>query len=390
MIGVAVLGSTGSVGRQALDVIRRLGNQFRVVGLAAGHNASLLIEQAGEFAPDLVCVGDEEAGRCVREAVPGCTAVHCGSGAVEDLARHPSVDVVVAAIGGFAGLRPALAAAEAGKRIALASKEALVVAGGLVLQAAARNGARVIPVDSEHSAIFQCIEGQRSRPSRIILTASGGPFRLKSKDELRTVTPQEALRHPNWRMGAKVTVDSATLMNKGLEVIEAHVLFGVAYDAIDVVIHPQSIIHSMVEMVDGSVLAQMAAPDMRLPISYALAYPDRAPAGAQRLDFTSIPPLTFERPDVERFPALALSYRAGKSGGLVPAVLNAADEVVVGRFLGGAIPFTAIPEVIGSVMDAFTPAPGIFDLEAITRADAWAREQAARACDRIELREERR
>ncbi len=386
MKGVVVLGSTGSIGRQALDVIRALPESFRVVGLAAGRNVALLGEQAKEFGPEVVCVSDERAlagGIGIRDGVE----VMVGSQAVEELAAHPDADAVICAIGGFAALRSCLAAARAGKRIAIASKEPLVAAGDILFRTVRAFDSEVIPVDSEHSAIFQCSEGRHSRPARLILTASGGPFRGLPRDALERVTAEQALMHPTWRMGAKVTVDSATLMNKGLEVIEAHVLFGTPYESIEVVVHPQSIIHSMVEMSDGSVLAQLAPPDMRLPIKYALTYPERIP-GTGGLSFPEAPPLTFEEPDIERFPALGLGYEAGKAGGTMPAVLSAADEVAVEAFLAGRIGFTAIPRVIERVMSAHTRILDP-DLETIYEVDAWARSEAARVSDLVSARSER-
>ncbi|MGE5484261.1 MAG: 1-deoxy-D-xylulose-5-phosphate reductoisomerase [Ignavibacteriales bacterium] len=386
MKGVVVLGSTGSIGRQALDVIRRLPESFRVVGLAAWRNVTAILEQAAEFHPEVVCVGDEHAlGAGARP--PAGVDLQAGDDAMEELAAHPGADVVVMAIGGFAGLRSCLAAARAGKRIAMASKEPLVSAGEIIFRTVRAFDSEIIPVDSEHSAIFQCIEGRRSRPARLILTASGGPFRTLPRDALSRVTPEQALKHPNWRMGPKVTVDSATLMNKGLEVIEAHVLFGAPYEAIDVVVHPQSIIHSMVEMNDGSVLAQMAPPDMRLPIQYALTYPERV-HGSRGLGLPSTPALTFEAPDVERFPALRLGYEAGKAGGTMPAVMSAADEVAVARFLSGGIGFTEIPRVIEDVMCAHAAVANP-DLATIYEVDAWARTEAARVSDLIAGRSER-
>ncbi|MCR4398954.1 MAG: 1-deoxy-D-xylulose-5-phosphate reductoisomerase [Firmicutes bacterium] len=381
MRGVVVLGSTGSVGRQALDVVRTHPDLFRLVGIAAGANARVLMEQAAEFRPEVVCLAEPGDLEGATAGLPGCTRLATGDASILELAAHPSADIVVSAMAGFRGVAPTLAALKAGKRVAMACKEALVAAGAILLATAAESGAEVIPVDSEHSAIFQCLQGARTTPARLILTASGGPFRTSPAEALDHVRPSDALRHPNWRMGAKVTVDSATLMNKGLEVIEAHVLFSVPYDRIEVVVHPQSIIHSMVEMADGSVLAQMAVPDMRLPIRYAMTYPERVSDSWPRLDFSQVRRLDFEPPDRSRFPALDLGYAAGKIGGTMPAVLSAADEVAVQMFLCGAIRFTAIPRVVADVMEMHSTVPDP-DLETVMWADRWARETAARVSAR--------
>ncbi len=348
---VAVLGSTGSIGRQTLEVIRALPGRFRVVALAGGRNIDLLTEQVREFQPDVV------GGALMR---------------LEDIAARPDVDIVVMAVSGGAGLAPTLAAARAGKRIALANKESLVAAGEIIMAEAAKSGAAILPVDSEHSAIWQCLNGERDA-RRIILTASGGPFRSYTKAQMEKVTVAEALNHPSWRMGNKVTVDSATLMNKGLEIIEAHRLFGMAVEDIEVVIHPQSVIHSMVEFADGSLKAQLSRPDMRFPIQYALTYPARLPnPDLPKIDWAALGSLTFEAPDYDRFPCLRLAITAAKEGGTCPAVLAAADEAAVVLFLEERIGFTDIAAYVEKVLEKHQRITNP-SLEEINAADAWAR-----------------
>jgi 1-deoxy-D-xylulose-5-phosphate reductoisomerase len=376
---IAILGSTGSIGTQALEVVAANPDRFAVAALAAHHNDRLLAEQLDRFRPALAVMVDGAAAGRLRDRYDGPARIMAGEEGLMAAATLAEADVVLTSLVGFAGLGPTLAAIEAGKTIALANKETLVAAGELVTAAAKRRGVAILPVDSEHSAILQCLQGEgRAGVRRLILTASGGPFRERAKETLPAVTVAECLRHPNWSMGRKITVDSATLANKGLEVIEARWLFGVGYDEIDVVVHPQSIIHSMVEFVDGSVLAQLGRPDMRLPIQYALSYPDRWPADFSRLDFTALAGLTFQPPDTDRFPALAMGYEAGRLGGTAPCVFNAANEAAVNAFLGGEIPFTAIAASIRAALDAHTviPAPALADLYA---ADAWAREYVAAA-----------
>ncbi|MFH1650795.1 MAG: 1-deoxy-D-xylulose-5-phosphate reductoisomerase [Chloroflexota bacterium] len=363
---IAVLGATGSIGRQTLEVVRALPGRFRVVALAAGSNRELLSRQISEFAPEFYGCAD-------GQSLPGVNARNLS---LEEIAAHPGVDCVVVATAGSAGLRPVLAAARAGKQIALANKESLVMAGEIITGEVTRSGARILPVDSEHSAIWQCLRGERSPLAQLVLTASGGPFRDATAEELAGVTPEQALRHPSWSMGKKVTIDSATLMNKGLETIEAHWLFGVSYDRIRVLVHPQSIVHSMVEFADGAVKAQLSCPDMRLPIQHALTYPDRLEnAAIPRLDWGKIDSLDFAEPDRERFPCLPLAMAAGEKGGTCPAVLCAADEVAVALFLKGRIGFTDIARLVAAVIEAHQviaqPA-----LEQILEADAWAREKA--------------
>ena len=354
---IAVLGSTGSIGTQTLDVVRRNADRFRVVALAAGHDSDAFQEQMAEFRPALSATGDA--------ATPEGLA---------EIAGSPDVDTVVLAIPGLAALAPALAAIKQGKTLAFASKEILVVAGELVMSEVARTGAALLPVDSEHSALWQCLAGEpRDSVSRLILTASGGPFFARSDAELESVTPEEALAHPTWRMGPKVTIDSATLMNKALEVIEARWLYDIDYDRIDVMIHRQSINHSMVEFTNGTLKAQLSMPDMRLPIQYALAYPERIerPSDWRELDYSI--EHTFEALHRGRFPCFWLAVDAARSGKTYPAVLNAADEIAVELFLSGAIPFTAIPSLITDALDAHTPVnrPTLDDLLA---ADTWARD----------------
>jgi 1-deoxy-D-xylulose-5-phosphate reductoisomerase len=376
---IAILGSTGSIGTQALEVVAANPERFEVVALAAHHNDKLLAEQLDRYRPALAVLTDGAAAGRLRSRYDGPARILAGEEGLMAAATLAEADVVLTSLVGFAGLGPTLAAIEAGKTIALANKETLVAAGELVTAAAKRRGVAILPVDSEHSAILQCLQGEgRAGVRRLILTASGGPFRERAKETLPAVTVAECLRHPNWSMGRKITVDSGTLANKGLEVIEARWLFGVGYDEIDVVVHPQSIIHSMVEFVDGSVMAQLGRPDMRLPIQYALSYPDRWPAAFSRLDFTDLAALTFQPPDTDRFPALAMGYEAGRLGGTAPCVFNAANEAAVNAFLGGEIPFTAIAASIRAALDAHTviSAPALADLYA---ADAWAREYVAGA-----------
>jgi 1-deoxy-D-xylulose-5-phosphate reductoisomerase len=336
---VAVLGSTGSIGRQTLQVLRAFPEKFQVVALSAGRNTRLLKRQVDEFKPwyiyylvDESKTEDFSSGRFLS---------------IEEIAGHSEVDTVVIATSGTSAMEAALAAARAGKNIALANKESLVTAGEILIDEVSRNNARILPVDSEHSAIWQCLNGEKETPKRIILTASGGPFRNLTKSKLDRVTPEDALAHPSWRMGRKITIDSATLMNKGLEIIEAHWLFNIPLDNISVIIHPQSIIHSMIEFTDGSVKAQMSPPDMRLPIQYALTWPERqANADLPSLDFKKANSLTFEQPDIKKFPCLRLAIEAGQQGGTYPATLCAADEAAVELFLDGKIRFTDIPVII--------------------------------------------
>ncbi len=374
---LAILGATGSIGQNALAVVAEHPQEFEVVGLAAGKNIGVLAEQIRAYRPRLVSVQDEAVARELKVSLSGEPAVEilAGSEGAVTVAAAPEADLVVSAMVGAVGLPPTLAAVEAGKSVALANKESLVAAGPLVMAVVAAKGASLIPVDSEHSAIFQALEGQpRDGVRRLWLTASGGPFRTWPREKLDAVTPAQALKHPNWAMGAKITIDSATMMNKALEVIEASMLFGLPVSQIEVFIHPQSIIHSLVEFVDGSVLAQLGWPDMRLPIAYALTYPRRLPLNGEPLDLGKVAQLTFERPDFERFPSLRLGYEAAETGGTMPAVLNAANEVAVAAFLGGLLPFPGIPRVVEQTMAQHSPAP-LENLTQVLAVNNWAREQ---------------
>ncbi|WP_211246688.1 1-deoxy-D-xylulose-5-phosphate reductoisomerase [Cohnella pontilimi] len=373
---VAVLGSTGSIGTQTLDVISRESDRYEVAGLAAGSNVELLLEQAEAFRPKLVSVATKELAGRIRDRLPSGTRIVFGEEGLNEVAAGAGADFVVCALVGSLGIRSTLAAIDAGAAIGLANKETLVTAGHLVMARAEEKGVDLLPVDSEHSALFQCLNGEpRSALKRLILTASGGSFRDKTRDQLRGVTVEDALKHPNWSMGAKVTIDSATMANKGLEVIEAHWLFGVPYDRIDVVIHPESIVHSMVEFEDTSVMAQLGNPDMRVPIQYALTYPERRPSPASPLDLLARGALHFRPMDLERYPALRLAFAAGRAGGTAPAVFNAANEVAVARFLRGDIPFLAIETMIEEVLNLHTPKASP-DLETILETDRWARQKA--------------
>lgn len=362
---IAILGSTGSIGTQALEVIRQHPESFSIEVLTARNNATLLIEQAAEFMPNAVVIGSDMLYNKVASALqPLGIKVYCGDDALVQVLEMESVHLVLVALVGYAGLRPTLKAIEAGKTIALANKETLVVAGELVTRLAQEKGVNIYPVDSEHSAIFQCLAGEFHNPvEKIYLTASGGPFRGKDAGFLRMVTKAQALKHPNWNMGCKVTIDSATLMNKGLEVIEARWLFNLTPAQIEVVVHPQSIIHSMVQFRDGSIKAQMGLPDMRIPIQYALSYPNRLHSPNPRFDFMMHPELTFEAPDTANFRCLGLAYEALEKGGNMPCILNAANEVAVNAFLAEKIRFDHIPEIISESMQrtGFTPRPDYND-----------------------------
>ena len=372
---LTVLGATGSVGRRALELVAHFPEQFRVEGLAArGSNPDLVAELCRAHRPRVVALSDEDAVDALARALghPRPEILGGARGLVA-LARDLGSDVVLSAIVGGAGLLPTMAAIEAGKAVAVANKEPLVMAGSLMTAAARRHKAPLLPVDSEHSAIYQCLEGQqRGQVHRILLTASGGPFRLLPKAEMTAVTVEDALNHPTWKMGAKITVDSATLMNKGLEIIEARWLFDLPSDQVQVVVHPQSIIHSMVEYVDGSVIAQLGVADMGIPILYALNYPDRLPWPGERLDLTKTGPLTFEEPDVDRFPCLALARQALAAAGCAPAILNAANEVAVGAFLEGRIGYTQIAGLIAAALDGM-PARALDSIETCVAVDAETR-----------------
>lgn len=363
---IALLGSTGSIGRQTLEVVEKNPGRFEVEVLTAYNNTELLIAQARKFLPNVVVIGNEEKYPLVREALGDLPVkVFAGAGAIADVAAMESVDMVVTAMVGYSGLLPTVRAVEAGKDIALANKETLVVAGEIITRLAREKGVDLLPVDSEHSAIFQCLAGEVMNPAeKILLTCSGGPFRGKSANQLAHVTPADALAHPNWDMGAKITIDSATLMNKGFEMIEAHWLFGLAPRDIEVIVHPQSIIHSMVRFRDGSVKAQLGPPDMRMPILYALGWPERIANDFPRLDFTRMASLTFEKPDMENFRNLALAFEAIARGGNTPCVLNAANEIAVEAFLSQKISFPAISMIIAKILEnaTFVKKPSLDDL----------------------------
>ena len=382
---LAILGSTGSIGRSALAVVDAHPGKLQVVALAAGDNDALLAQQIERYQPDVVAMATGEAVDRLRASGARLPIVAGGTAGLVAVATHPAADIVICASSGTAGLEAVLAAIEAGKTVALANKEVLVMAGGLVTAAARAHGAAILPVDSEHNAIHQCLHGRdASEIRRLILTASGGPFRDHTPAALERVTPEAALRHPTWRMGRKITIDSATLMNKGLEVIEAHWLFGVAAAQIEVVIHPQSVVHSMVELTDGSIIAQLGITDMRLPIQYACSYPERWDAPLPPLDLTRCGRLEFDTPAHDRFPCLGLAYRALREEGSVPVVLNAANEVAVDAFLDGKLGFTAIPRVIERTLDAHERTT-IGALEAVRQVDAWARGHARQVARELEL-----
>ena len=376
MKNICILGSTGSIGKQALDVIRGRKEDYSIVALTANKSYEELYRQVMEFSPKYAVLNDSANVPALQQLLRGSsTKVLAGMEGMEFAASLPEVDIVLTSVVGMIGLKPTVAAIKAGKTIALANKETLVAGGQLVYRELANSSASIIPVDSEHCALFQCLKGghRQSEIRRLILTASGGPFRGCKADSLRNVTPQKALKHPRWNMGPKISIDSATLMNKALEVIEAHWLFNMDYDKIDVIIHPQSIIHSMIEYLDGSIIAQMSNTDMRHPIQYAMDYPERKDSSIGYLDLASLGGLTFEKPDMETFKALELGYKAGKVGGTLPAVMNAANEVAVMKFLSGKIGFLDITEAVKKTMDAHKNI-NVVTLEDILEADRWARE----------------
>jgi 1-deoxy-D-xylulose-5-phosphate reductoisomerase len=383
---LSVLGSTGSIGTNTLKVTASFPNDFRVVGLSGGSNASLLAQQTEEIHPKIVSSGDEKVSAEVQSLLRqrgypmASTRFVCGVEGHIEVSCHPETTIVLSAISGAAGLLPTYHALENGKSIALANKETMVMAGELMMNKSKQKQIPIIPVDSEHNAIHQCLRGGSDKEvRRLILTASGGPFRDTPKEKLSSVTPEQALNHPTWRMGKKITIDSATLMNKGLEVIEASRLFEVTADEIAVVVHPQSVVHSMVEFIDGSVLAQLGLTDMRMPIQYALTYPERWTSPLPSLDIYKMPKLEFSEPDLDKFPCLELAYRALRSGGTAPAVLNAANEIAVEAFLNNGLAFQEIPTIIESVLNSHH-SQDASELEAILKADAWAREEAKNYC----------
>jgi 1-deoxy-D-xylulose-5-phosphate reductoisomerase len=376
MKNVVLLGSTGSIGTSTIKVAEDLPDRIRLVGLAAGGNLELLLEQTRKHRPSVISITDPKKAKAAKNALGTSAEVCCGAEGLIKLATLPSADIVLIAIVGTAGLQPALAAIRAGKDIAVASKEILVMAGEIVMNEARKHGVRVLAVDSEHSAIFQCLDGKPASSVRNLwLTASGGPFRTTPKAEFPGITVERALKHPSWVMGKKITIDSATLFNKGLEMIEARWLFDIEMGRVKVVVHPQSVVHSMVEFVDGSIVAQLSTPDMCLPIQYALTYPERAGSDRVQTNLAKLGSLTFEEPDLERFPSLNLARRAGEIGGTLPAVLNAANEVAVDAYVNRRITFPRITEIVQQTMDAhhLTPHP---TLEQILEADTWARKEA--------------
>ncbi|HEY8461214.1 MAG TPA: 1-deoxy-D-xylulose-5-phosphate reductoisomerase [Blastocatellia bacterium] len=376
---IAILGSTGSIGRNALRVVDALKGGFGVAALGAGANVELLAEQIEQYRPRVVSVNDEGGAERLlyelkRRGVTWRPEIGAGVEGLCEVATCDGAEIVIGAVVGARGLLPTYRALELGRRVALANKETLVVAGELMMRAAEKSGAELLPVDSEHNALHQCLRGEKRREvKRLILTASGGPFRNSSKEEIENATPAQALRHPTWTMGAKITVDSATMMNKGLEVIEARWLFNASADEIDILVHPQSVVHSMIELVDGSIIAQMGVTDMRHAIQYALTYPERRPADLPPLDLTRLGRLEFFAPDPEKFPCVALAYDALRRGGAMPAVLNAANEVAVAAFLDEKIKFGDIPRLIRAACDAHAPQPAS-SLDAVLAADAWARD----------------
>ncbi len=386
--GIAILGSTGSIGCNSLRVIEALGaERFKVVALAAGRNVKKLADQIERFGPELVSVESEESLAELRRELsargissPRLSVDEVG---LVEVATHDQAECVISATVGAVGFVPTLRALEAGKRVALANKETLVMAGELMTRAAAASGAELLPVDSEHNALHQCLRGEkRSEVRRIVLTASGGPFRKRDKQGIAKATVAEAMQHPTWNMGAKITIDSATLMNKGLEVIEAHWLFGFSPDEIGIVVHPESVVHSMIELVDGSIIAQMGVTDMRHAIQYALTYPERHPSSLPPLDLAKLASLNFEQPDLERFPCVGLAYRALRTGGTLPAAMNAANEEAVHAFIDERIGFGDIPRIIAEVMDRHQPAP-VTNLESVLHADSSARAAARLAIGRL-------
>ncbi|MBQ1874241.1 MAG: 1-deoxy-D-xylulose-5-phosphate reductoisomerase [Paludibacteraceae bacterium] len=382
---LAILGSTGSIGTQTLDVVRRHPDLYEVYAICANRSVDLLVEQAREFRPEVVCIADESLYEELSRQLSAISfqgKIWAGADSIADMVTMPSIDIVVAAMVGYAGLRPTIEAIRAGKTIALANKETLVVAGEIICELAQKHHAPILPVDSEHSAIFQSLVGEdRNEIEKILLTASGGPFRTYSLEQMRTVTAADALRHPNWEMGAKITIDSASMMNKGFEVIEAKWLFGVPVEKVEVVVHPQSIVHSAVQFADGAIKAQLGAPDMRLPIQYALSFPERLAADFPRADLFALKDLTFERPDLERFPNLGLAYEAMRRGGTVPCVLNAANEVANLAFREGRCGFLQMSDIISETMNraAFIQKPNYEDYVA---CDAEARRIAAEELNR--------
>ncbi|WNR46679.1 1-deoxy-D-xylulose-5-phosphate reductoisomerase [Paenibacillus roseipurpureus] len=374
---IAILGSTGSIGTQTLDIVQHAPEMFQVEAISAGYNRDKVIEQANQFQPKLISVATKELAEDVANQIPSHIKVLYGKEGLMEVAASTDADLLVSALVGSQGLKPTLAAIDAGKDIGLANKETLISAGHIVTEAVARKGVALLPIDSEHSAIFQCLNGEkRSQIAQITITASGGSFRDRTREELVGVTVEDALKHPNWSMGAKITIDSATMVNKGLEVMEAHWLFGLPYDQIHVLIHPESVIHSYIEFVDHSVIAQLGNPDMRVPIQYALTYPDRFTTPTTRLDLASIGKLHFREMDYTRFPCLRMAFESGRQSGTTPTVFNAANEIAVARFLRGEISFLQIEDIIAAALDkheSYANPP----IERIFEQDEWARAFAA-------------
>ena len=381
MTRIAILGSTGSIGKSALDVLSNLGCDFEVIGLSAGSNVKLLSEQARKFKPRVICIGSAGSARLMKRSVPPDTAILTGPDGLRQIASRGDVDLVLLAIAGTASLVPLVEAIKAGKRIALANKEALISAGPLVTALAKKNKVRILPVDSEHSAIFQCLDGKGWTLSKIYLTGSGGPLLDIDANKFDRLTKRDILRHPKWKMGHKITVDSATMMNKGLEIIEAQYLFDIDERRIEVLIHPEAIIHSMVEFIDGAILAQLAVPDMRIPIQYALTYPARRRGHLKGVDFSKVNKLSFRKPDTKKFPCLGLAREAARSGGTSPAVVCSADEEAVQSYLDGKIRFSEIPKVIEKVLLKHKNVKRAdLSLDDILNAGEWAKEEARAIC----------
>ncbi|MBU4345990.1 MAG: 1-deoxy-D-xylulose-5-phosphate reductoisomerase [Candidatus Omnitrophica bacterium] len=383
MKNITILGSTGSIGQNTLQVIKQFPDRFSIVGLSANSNIDILYQQIKEFHPRFVCVRDQKAAVNLKPKISPKIKLFMGEDGLEELVGQKRTDEIVLAISGSGGLPPLLKAIESEKTIILANKEALVMAGSIIMNKSGKKKVKIIPIDSEQSAIWQCLDGQdKERLKNIYLTASGGPFREKNKKDLQNISIAQVLRHPKWKMGKKISVDSATLMNKGLEVLETMFLFDVELDKIKILIHPQAIIHSMVEFIDGVILAQLSVTDMRIPIQYALSYPERLPTALPGIDFFKLKELKFEKPDFKKFPCLALAYRAASEAGTMPAVLNAANEASVDEFLKGRLEFISIPEVIERVLNRHKniKQPGLGD---ILEADNWAREEALRVVNRL-------
>lgn len=386
MKNIAVLGSTGSIGTQTLEIIKAYPDRFSLVAMAAGTNIALILEQVHQFKPKIVSVGSKEIAEQLKEKIPNGIQLTYGIEGLHEVATYPNVDFVLTAVVGSIGIKPTIAAIEAGKTIAIANKETLVSAGQIVMEKVKQHQVSLLPVDSEHSAIFQCLQGEdRKKVEEIILTASGGSFRHKTREELQQVTVNEALKHPNWSMGAKVTIDSATMMNKGLEVIEACWLFKLPFEKIKVILHEESIIHSMVSFEDSAIMAQLGNPDMKVPIQYALTYPERVYLDSKRLQLEEIGQLHFKKMDFNRYPCLQMAYDAGQAGGTMPTVLNAANEIAVAHFLDGRITFLDIEEVIQRTMDKHELLL-VTDLEVVEEADRWARDMAVSISQDFSLR----